>query len=41
MTSSIETGFFAKDIALTLEEHGSGRPILLLHGGGVSPAVTQ
>src|ERR1700722_2503402 len=34
MTTQTHTGFFAPDLTVTIDEQGTGRPVLLLHGGG-------
>jgi hypothetical protein len=33
MTPHAHTGFFAPDLTVTIDEQGTGRPVLLLHGG--------
>ena len=34
MTPRTHNGFFAPDLTVTIDEQGTGRPVLLLHGGG-------
>jgi pimeloyl-ACP methyl ester carboxylesterase len=34
MSTATLNRFFADDLAVTLDEQGHGRPVLLLHGGG-------
>jgi pimeloyl-ACP methyl ester carboxylesterase len=39
MTRDIVGGFYTDDPELTIDLHGSGRPVLLLHGGGGPPSM--
>ncbi len=34
MTTQTHTGFFAPELTVRIDEQGTGRPVLLLHGGG-------
>ena len=38
MTTTIN-GLYADDLELTIDQHGNGRPVLLLHGGGGPPSM--
>jgi pimeloyl-ACP methyl ester carboxylesterase len=40
MTTTAQDKFFAEDLTVTLDEQGTGRPILLLHGGGGAQTVS-
>lgn len=39
MTTNIMTGFYSKDVEVTIDQQGQGRPVLLLHGGGGPPSM--
>src|SRR5580704_4197365 len=39
MTPNIIDGFYADDLLVTIDQHGDGRPVLLLHGGGGPPSM--
>src|SRR6202046_1631374 len=39
MTTNIMNGFYAGDLAVTIDQQGAGRPVLLLHGGGGPPSM--
>src|ERR1700748_1623609 len=39
MTMHTMNGFYADDLAVTVDEQGTGRPLLLLHGGGGPPSM--
>ncbi len=41
MNTNITSGFYADDPKLTIDQHGEGRPVLLLHGGGGPPSMGQ
>jgi pimeloyl-ACP methyl ester carboxylesterase len=36
---SIVNDFYAADLEVTVDQHGDGRPVLLLHGGGGPPSM--
>src|ERR1700748_1488604 len=39
MTMHTMNGFYADDLEVTVDEQGTGRPLLLLHGGGGPPSM--
>jgi pimeloyl-ACP methyl ester carboxylesterase len=39
VTTNIISSFYADDPALTIDQQGEGRPVLLLHGGGGPPSM--
>ena len=39
MTSTTINCLYGDDLALTIDQHGEGRPVLLLHGGGGPPSM--
>jgi pimeloyl-ACP methyl ester carboxylesterase len=39
MTTNVISSFYADDPALTIDQQGEGRPVLLLHGGGGPPSM--